>query len=266
MADQTAAKFGFYPSPLALAPGGTTIEPLPDLEKKVAAVTADPGIERDWIYAPSYAGKPYISRIFGLPKTHVIRHAAGEGGDHLAFLIWALSFFVGMRLTATEMGFLDATPLRPGMLVDFHASPRELSKLLVLADAFWAANRAEPLQTKRFAAAIHALFLGQYPQGLQFERFTHLYTALDACFAIVAPRAPRDRPTHTDRIEWLCNKFGMTTPDGPHPPRARPRSPCSATMPSTKLSIVASRLVSGCTASAPIKISRSKCKPLFAAC
>ena len=56
---------------------------------------------------------PYASRVFGLPKTHLIEHAEATNQDHLDFHLWALSFFVGMRLTATDAGFLDATPLKP---------------------------------------------------------------------------------------------------------------------------------------------------------
>ena len=31
------------------------------------------------------------------------------------------------------------------------------------------AIQSEPRSTQRFAAVVHALFLGQYPQALQFE-------------------------------------------------------------------------------------------------
>jgi hypothetical protein len=50
--------------------------------------------------------------VFGLPKRHVIEHAAADSDDHLTFHLWAFSFFTGMRLTATEAGFVDATRRR----------------------------------------------------------------------------------------------------------------------------------------------------------
>ena len=63
--------------------------------------------------------RTYAARIFGLPKTHSITHAAPDSVDHVEFHVWGLSFFTGMRLTTTEAGFVDATPIKPGKLVDF---------------------------------------------------------------------------------------------------------------------------------------------------
>ncbi len=192
----------------------------------MARVAAE-GVDGDWIYAPQQevyqfgtAGrevrtKPYPSRVFGLPNTHAIRHEAGESDDHLAFLLWALSFLEGTRLTATKAGFLDATPILVGKLVDFGLAGTSLTKAITLADAFWRTNRSEPLRAKRFAAAVHALFLGQNPRLLQFERFIFLYAALDACFALASslhPPARKQQPSHSDRLSWMCGLFGMNTP------------------------------------------------------
>jgi hypothetical protein len=124
-----------------------------------------------------------------------------------------LSFFLGMRLTTTEAGFLDATPIKPGKLVDFIISQKNLLKAVELADAFWLAHRNEPARAKRFIAAVHALFVAQYPQNLQFERFIYLYTALDACYALAESiRQPVKKPSHSDRVAWMCNLFGMAVP------------------------------------------------------
>ena len=122
-------EFGFYPYPLQIKTGPVTISAHSDLEQIASDVLASGGIERDWIYAPLQRVRnfmngqirecPYTTRVFGLPKTHSIEHAAATSEDHIEFHIRALSFFVGMRLTATEAGFLDATPLKPHKLVDF---------------------------------------------------------------------------------------------------------------------------------------------------
>ena len=121
--------FGFYPEPLEMKAGSIKVSPLPKFSSRVAPVPAHENVKDDWIYAPLQqtsdfmSGKireqPYSSRVFRLPKTHMIEHAKATGDEHLDFLIWALSFFVGMRLTATEAGFLDATPVKTGKLVDF---------------------------------------------------------------------------------------------------------------------------------------------------
>ena len=212
--NRTEMAFGYYPGALSISAGDIEIQTLPDLEKRTAAVAALGQIERDWFYAPCYESKPSGTRIFGLPKTHIIRHTRAESGNHVEFLIWSLSFFLGIRLTITDMGYLDATPIKPGSLVDFWVHPRILPKLLILADGFWVANREDPMRAKRFSAAIHALFLGQYREGLQFERFIYLYAALDACFALAASlhaAAPKPR-IHAERIRWMCSLFGMPTP------------------------------------------------------
>ena len=66
-------------------------------------------------------------------------------------------------------------------------------------------------------AAVHALFLGQNPQNLKFERFLYFYMAIEACYALAEELAegldpPPSRPTHTDRIKWMCNQFSIGTP------------------------------------------------------
>ena len=64
-----------------------------------------------------------------------------------------------MRLTATEAGFLDATPGKRGKLVAFVPRGRSLERAIELAGEFWMENRGEPRTTQRFAAAVHALYV-----------------------------------------------------------------------------------------------------------
>ena len=215
--------FGFYPKPLKICAGDITVSPLPDFDSRVASMSDCEDIENDWIYAPPQrtrdfmSGKvrerPYSSRVFGLPETHLIEHATATDDEHLDFLIWALSFFVGMRLTTTKAGFLDATPVKPGKLVDFGLCGQSLGRAVELAERFWMTNHSEPRNAQRFKAAVHALFLGQYPQALQFERFIYLYTAIDACYALTkALRCPQGQHGHAGRIKWMCDELGVDTP------------------------------------------------------
>lgn len=88
-------EFGYYPQILQVRAGPITIDTLPNLEQKVSAIEADQRVVKDWIYAPletqgGTATQPYPHRVFGLPKTHVIEHAAADSDDHVAFLLWAL--------------------------------------------------------------------------------------------------------------------------------------------------------------------------------
>jgi hypothetical protein len=103
-------EFGYYPRELDVVGGSLTIETLPNLKDTVADVESEGTVHEGWVYAPPQLSRdffkgityqrPYASRIFGLPKTHILRHANASGADHLNFLIWCLGFFAGMRLTS----------------------------------------------------------------------------------------------------------------------------------------------------------------------
>ena len=221
MATPISADFGYYPRPLAFSAGPVAVSTKPDLDEIVAEISTSEGAEEGWIYpgfqrVRDFSGnvrdRPYAARIFGLPNTHSIQHAAADSKAHLDFHVWALSFFTGMRLTTTEAGFVDGTPIKPGTLVDFTPLGTSLEAAVGLAEAFWTANRSEPAHAKRWVAAVHALFLSQYRHSLQFERILYSYTAIDACFALAKELHPGSPPGHTDRIEWMCGLFGMPTP------------------------------------------------------
>lgn len=221
-------EFGFRPSALDVTAGPITIETLDDLEDRVAEVEQSDQKYQDWIYAPLQpittlgSGKtyqaPYAARVFGLPNTHIIRHAEDVELGHLQFHIWSLGFFTGQRLSATEAGFLDATPFRPGKLNDFILLGDSLPKAIQLAEAYWLDNMHNRTQIARFEAAIHALFLAQSPRLLQFEGFMFLYTALDACYKMMKERLPGPYPrTHGERTKWMCDRYGIPVPDWADP-------------------------------------------------
>lgn len=215
-------EFGYFPKPLDISSGPITVCPLADLAMAVADIEGDDQTKGDWIYAPpqlvynlggGVRQYPYSARIFGLPKTHTITHKSSDGPDHLTFHLWTLSFFTGMRLTATERGFVDATPIKPGKLVDFVMLGGGLVDALALTEAFWTKHRSTPERARWIVAAVHALFLAQNPRHLQFEGFIFLYMALDACFALAkAVRKPVGSVRHADRVKWMCDAFGMSTP------------------------------------------------------
>ena len=220
---QHVKEFGFYPDQLQIKAGPVTISPLPDLERIASGVRASSSTENNWIYAPPQQVRhfpsgevrehPYTTRVFGLPKTHRIEHAAATNEEHIDFHLWALSFFVGMRLTAAENAFLDATPVKPGKLVDFVLLRSSPVRAVELAEIFWIKTRDKPRCVKRFEAAVHALFLSQNPQNLQFEKFVQLYMAIDACYRLaVELHGLRDDISHGSRIELMCEHFGIQCP------------------------------------------------------
>lgn len=203
--------FGYYPSHCDIRTGDIALTTLPGLGQVVADIEACEGIDGDWLYAPRHAKRP--NRIFGLPKTHVLTHENADGLDHLEFLVWCFSFFVGMRLTTTEAGFLDATSIKTGTLTDFRLSNRGLVDAISLAESFWQKHHSNQRDVKRVIGIIHALFLSQYPSYLEFEEFTYLYTALDACYALAKSICgPPSGLSHAGRLEWICQSFGLPTP------------------------------------------------------
>ena len=225
----TTAQLGYYPHALDWDRGDIVVRTMPGLPQTVDAVAKSPGVEKDWIYAPlaritdimsgTTTVQPYSARVFGLPKTHTIEHANGSQ-ERLAFLVWCLGFILGMLLTTTEAGFLDATPIRSGTLHDIVWCGRDCeAKALDCADAFWTANTSRPRVSKALTGVIHSYFLAQNPIALCFERFTHLYVALDGCHFIhrtILGQKPRS-VTHRERIADLCAAFSMPVPSWASP-------------------------------------------------
>src|SRR5665811_1637141 len=119
MSNSLKMEFGFLPEKLDLAHGPVTVSTLPDFLSSKNEIEKYTNKQSDWIYHGYAETRCAEERIFSLPKTHVIEHANAAGEQHLKFHIWALSFFVGMRLTTEENGFLDTTPIKKGVLVDF---------------------------------------------------------------------------------------------------------------------------------------------------
>lgn len=217
-------EFGYLPTKLDVGGADWSISTLPDLDAQVAWVEDHPNIREGWIYPGNRqrqewpSGKtsedPFNIRVFGLPKTHVLSLDASDDIEHLKFVIWVLSFFYGIRLTSETNGFLDAATSSPGMLVDFIIGTSAESAV-ALAKAFWTTSVDDPAQAKRFAAAVHVLFMAQGKQLLQFERFIYSYTALDACFALLKNGKSRTGgdSNHAKRTQWMCEKTGVPVPD-----------------------------------------------------
>lgn len=220
----TAANFGYCPKPLDWTHGNISVTTLPDLVQTVEAVASSLGVEGEWIYAPpartrdifsdATTEQPYSTRVFGLPQTHTIEHATGDE-ERLNFLVWCLSFLLGIRLTTTEAGFLDATPIKCGKLNEIVWCGRDsVAKALDCADRFWIANVDRPRVTKALTGIIHSYFLAQNPTALGFERFTYLYVALEGCHFVYRTslgQNPRSG-THSDRIAALCSAFNRQVP------------------------------------------------------
>jgi hypothetical protein len=157
---------------------------------------------------------PYSARVFGLPKTHAIEHP-NAAREQLDFLVWCLGFFLGMRMTITEARFIDATPIKPGVLHDVvWCGPDSRQKALGHAERFWGLHCSTPRFPKALTGAIHSFFLSQKPNAMAYERFIYLYVALEGCHFVhrsILGQNPRSG-THKERVACLCTAFGMPVP------------------------------------------------------
>jgi hypothetical protein len=113
-----------------------------------------------------------------------------------------------------EAGFLDATPIRPGVSNDIIWFGNSLMIALDIADGFFSAHSATPKIETSIRAAIHSYLLADIPTLLDYERFIHLYTTVDACFAVrgLMCSPPKKRISHAERIAYLCDELSLPLP------------------------------------------------------
>jgi len=220
-----SAEFGYYPKPIEIENERFSIKTLPNFQEIIEIVKNDPDVHKDWIYPGAQQNvdlngvssyRPYNVRVFGMHKTHVLTVYKNQNQEDLDFIVWCLSFFTGMRLTITDAGFLDATPIKPNMLVDFILIGNTLESVVELALDYLDLERNNHRVTKRVIAAIHSLFLAQYPQSLSFERFQYLYMSLDSCYKLIEDKSnpkPHRGLSHAERVQWMCKEFDICIPD-----------------------------------------------------
>ncbi|MEG0130567.1 MAG: hypothetical protein RR677_03670 [Acinetobacter sp.] len=217
-----SAEFGYYPKPIEIENDRFSVKTLPNFQEILAAVKEDSNVYKNWIYPGAQQSidfngvtstRPYNARVFGMHKTHMLTLHNSDNLEDIDFVVWCLSFFTGMRLSVTEAGFLDATPIKDGTLVDFLLSECTIEDAIELGLDYLEAERSNFRATKRVTAVIHSLFLAQYPQNLPFERFQYLYMGLDSCFKLIQSKDEnKAHVTHATRLEWMCKKFDIPTP------------------------------------------------------
>lgn len=197
-------EFGFYPTEFDHTIGDIKISTLPELDKKVDYIT-----KHEWATDRSIRVRS-TRRVFAMPKTHVIEHASACSEEQVQFLLWCFGFFVGMRMSWMEAGFLDSTPIKERGMSDIVWLGDSLNNAIAGADLFWQKYQpTKPRIPKILAGAIHAYFLAQRDGLLEYEQFMFFYMAVDACHAIHrAKKNIRGQGTHAERIRDLCTEFG----------------------------------------------------------
>ncbi|WP_312834463.1 hypothetical protein [Comamonas sp.] len=223
-----SSEFGYYPFPIDLKGDRFSIETLPNLDGAIHSVKAHKNTFGSWIYSGPRvrqvskdvtAELPYPQRIFGLPKTHRLTIQTDDD-EAMSFVVWCLSFFLGMELTTTEAGYLDGAPIEPGHLTDFVIND-DPGRVVDIALNILAAEGENSEVPARYAAVIQALILSKYHQYLPFERFHYAYVAIDGCYRFQAKRVNlrRDIP-HGQRIMWVCNELSVPVPSWADPTSA----------------------------------------------
>ena len=120
-------KFGFFTEALDFECGDIKTSTLPEIEEIKKNLTNNYNVHKDILYSPksqlvtikenlldniteeTTVQLPYNSYIFPLPDTHMITSKKIEDEEYIDFLVWVLSFFIGVRLTtvATNIGNLQ---------------------------------------------------------------------------------------------------------------------------------------------------------------
>lgn len=201
-------EFGYLPERIDITVGDISITTLPDFLEATTDIRNDPRVRGGWIYMNSSCNS---GRVFSLPKTHLLSHKSSDSQQHLDFLVWCLSFFMGIRLTTSQAGFLDTTPIETGKLVDF--LPCKVERVIRISERFWQDSKNNDEKIKTTIGVINALFMAQNQKHLCFERFIYLYTALDACYWLAEKAGLSEgAKTHKERIKIMCNSVGLAVP------------------------------------------------------
>jgi len=206
----TVKQFGYCPKKIEYSSGRVSVTTHFNLEEVILQVKSDRSVRRGWMRADSTE-----HRVFGLPKTHTIEHQATDSETEL--MVWLISFILGIRLTCTEAGFLDATPIQVGTLHDIVWIRDSESRAIELADEFVKKHAENQEIGTGVAGVIHSLFLSQTPSYLEYEIFIYCYIAFDGCFAIAKKlgkiQCSSKRMSHAQRVANLCEVFGCPCPD-----------------------------------------------------
>ncbi|EBE9968886.1 hypothetical protein JMJ85_05730 [Salmonella enterica subsp. diarizonae] len=222
--DGIGSEFGYYPVEVNIEAENFSLLTLPGLAEKVERVNNDKNVVNGWIYPGNqevynFNGgisiMPYSCRVFGLPKTHILKLKNTSSLETLNFVVWCLSFFSGMRLTTTDAGFLDATTIKPAKLTDFILGRCSEKAIIELALNYISSEQKTENSPIKIAAVMHALFLSHNPQYLSFEKFQYLYMALDGCFALAwaeKNKCSEKTLNHSRRLKWLCETYGIPRP------------------------------------------------------
>lgn len=224
--------FGFLKHRHEIDALGFEIRPLKHFDEAVARVLAEETAAERWYYPrPVLSPTEKVSlpaARFELPPTHLLITAGRSLDDQYGeFLVLALGFLLGLRLTIRGIGHMHRTPHEPGTLVSFLPSKHEIPPCMEKATAFWDAQ--PPRIRKLMFGAIH-WFLVSQSFDHQYEEFAWAYTVLDNLHRIAwetthgyRARFPKGQyRCHSNRPVALAAEFGSPLPASFADPDGKP--------------------------------------------
>ncbi|WP_166308710.1 hypothetical protein [Bradyrhizobium sp. 2S1] len=153
--------------------------------------------------------------------THEIEITGSQDDDQLRFSIITLGFLFGLRLLPEGWGHLHSTAIEVDKCNSFSVRDSEVIPCLELASDFYQRHH-KTRNAKRMSSAISLLHWSQ-AQPMEFDAFSYLYMAVDACWAIckdvhagaVQRYGPRkgQQIRHPERPEVMCAVLGLKLPE-----------------------------------------------------
>lgn len=210
--------FGFWEGHTTLTNDHFSIESLPESPQIVEQTFACPQADRGWMEPPivGLPGKPEIPQgRFQLRSTHVLTTRLRSQDAALGeFLVLALGFTVGLRLTIEGAGHLQRAAIKEGTLVNFRASDEEILHVLGKACTFWHSHSAPEIRRLVFGA-IH-WYLTSQSYHAQHEEFAWTYSVLDSLHKLAketsSSYAALPTGKHGQRPVALAQTFNIPLP------------------------------------------------------
>lgn len=218
-------RFGFLAERASMSWSVGSIEPLPEYEQVVSGVRDHERVYGDWCYPPlvpvprnrdETKAAPDMPVGFALPATHeLLLTGACTGEEAENFFIALFGMLNGQRLQREGWQHFYRSPVRRGVLCDFHADVQQMTQTLEVATQFWGHHTDGEVRKLAFGALHWHLFAQLYTHD--FERFNAQYMALDTCWKLAQKTlmgCPQGNTcSHTKRTATLCELLEVPTPD-----------------------------------------------------
>lgn len=241
MASPRTFRFGFLLTDCSFKFNGGSIEPLPDFDKRLAAVLPLENPDDGFAYPDmvqrtrwpvgredlkeKIAGTRRPEHLWKLPASHVLRLSSRSKRDlereDAWFLINLLAYLFGVRLTLEGWSFDGRVPLRLYRTCGMAFVSSTAAHFVSHSYRTW---RGWPKRTRHLFSTLLYNHSRVASYEWDWEQFREQYTVLDALWRVaedsglaVCPRRPgrgdkRDGSLHWRRLHGLGKAFGVRRP------------------------------------------------------